>query len=111
MEAGGLRPTFRRAHDHAPHRPYRSRQDRARYSSQGSILFDDSKEGRQTMIAVRTTWMVKPNCMEKALEMLTSSPHELGDHVVRIYTPKFSPDLLVFEVNYYRLSAGSLECD
>ena len=63
------------------------------------------------MIAVRTTWMVKPNCMEKALEMLTSSPHELGDHVVRIYTPKFSPDLLVFEVNYYRLSAGSLECD
>jgi hypothetical protein len=50
------------------------------------------------MIAVRTTWLVKPNCMEKALELLASNPPELGDHSVRIYTPRYSPDLLVFEM-------------
>jgi hypothetical protein len=57
-----------------------------------------NKEGRQTMIAVRTTWLVKPNCMEKALELLATDPPELGDHAVRIYTPRFSPNLLVFEM-------------
>jgi len=52
----------------------------------------------ETMIAVRTTWLVKQGCMEKALGLLKSDPTELGDHVVRIYTPRFSPNLLVFEM-------------
>jgi hypothetical protein len=50
------------------------------------------------MLAVRTTWLVKPNCMEKALELFKASQVELADHVVRIYTPRFSPNLLVFEM-------------
>ena len=37
--------------------------------------------------------------MEKALELLTTNPPELGEHVVRVYTPRFSPDLLVFELD------------
>ena len=50
------------------------------------------------MIAVRTTWQVKRHCMAKALELLTSNPAELGGRTVRIYTPKYSPNLLVFEM-------------
>ena len=50
------------------------------------------------MIAYRTTWLVKPNCMQKALDLLTAGRVELGDHVVRIYTPRISPNLLVFEM-------------
>jgi hypothetical protein len=50
------------------------------------------------MIAVRTTWLVKRNCMEKALELLTTDPPEFGNHVFRVYTPRYSPNLLVFEM-------------
>jgi len=50
------------------------------------------------MIASRTTWLVKPDCMEKALDLLSATQIELGKHVVRIYTPRYSPNLLVFEM-------------
>jgi hypothetical protein len=36
--------------------------------------------------------------MAKALELLSTNPPELGNHVVRVYTPRFSPNLLVFEM-------------
>jgi hypothetical protein len=49
------------------------------------------------MIASRTTWLVKPGCTEKALDLMKAHKVDLGGHVVRIYTPKFSPELLVFE--------------
>ena len=80
-------------------------QDRACYRSQGSVLFDSNKKGRQTMIAVRTTWLVKRNCMQKAVELLASGPSELGDHVVRVYTPRFSPNQLVFEMTSESIEA------
>ena len=57
------------------------------------------------MIAVRTTWVVKRNCMQKALELLTSDPPELGNHAVRVYTPRYSPDLLVFEMTSESIEA------
>ncbi len=57
------------------------------------------------MIAVRTTWLVKRNCMQKALELLTTNPPDLGDHAVRIYTPRFSPNHLVFEMTSESIEA------
>ena len=61
------------------------------------------------MLAYRTTWIVKPGCMPKALELLKAemertaarlqgslSPKSRG----RIYTPYISPDALIFETTY-----------
>jgi hypothetical protein len=50
------------------------------------------------MIAVRMTWLVKPDCMEQALAFFKASQVEIGSHVVRVYTPRYSPNLLVFEM-------------
>ena len=55
------------------------------------------------MLAYRTTWIVKPMCMGKALkfeEELLEGIKALGISgfvEARVYMPKFSPNVLVFE--------------
>jgi hypothetical protein len=58
------------------------------------------------MLAYRTTWIVKPNCMQAALELLKAeverSQKRLGNlpGKARIYTPHISPNALVFETTF-----------
>ena len=51
------------------------------------------------MLAWRTTWIVKPRCMEQAVEFLeTQAQGGLPeDTTFRMYTPQYSPNVLVFE--------------
>jgi hypothetical protein len=55
------------------------------------------------MLAYRTTWIVKPRCMGKALEFHEERVERImalgisGFVEARVYTPKFSPNVLVFE--------------
>ena len=52
------------------------------------------------MFAYRTTWIVKPGCMQKALDLLKAeAERQTADWVaVRAYTPNISPNALVFEI-------------
>jgi hypothetical protein len=55
------------------------------------------------MLAYRTTWIVKPRCMGKALKYEEEKLEQVialgipGFVEARVYTPKFSPNVLVFE--------------
>ena len=55
------------------------------------------------MLAYRSTWIVKQGCMSKALELLSAEIERVGtraDRVTRVYTPNFSPNVLVFDDNW-----------
>lgn len=50
------------------------------------------------MFAYRTTWIVKPRCMAKALEFFEGKIGIVPERSsVRVYTPGFSPNVLVYE--------------
>ncbi len=51
------------------------------------------------MIAYRTTWTVKPGCMQKARDLLQAEGMRLKprNFVVRVYTSTTGPDTLVFD--------------
>ena len=50
------------------------------------------------MLAFRTTWIVKPRCMAKALEFFEGKYEATPGRVnVRVYTPGYSPNVLVYE--------------
>jgi hypothetical protein len=53
------------------------------------------------MLAYRTTWLVKERRMQEALEVLSAEIERVrtGGHVVRVYTPSISPNVLVFEMD------------
>lgn len=58
------------------------------------------------MLAYRTTWIVKPKCMQAALELLKAEIERTQKHTgnqitkARIYTPNISPNALVFETTF-----------
>lgn len=65
------------------------------------------------MLAYRTTWMVKPQRMEEALELLKAEVERSKDRTdqpgvgtARIYTPQISPNVLVFETTFESPSAN-----
>jgi quinol monooxygenase YgiN len=51
------------------------------------------------MLAWRTTWIVKPRCMEKAIEFFETEAQKglPKNGTFRVYTPHHSPNVLVFE--------------
>ena len=60
------------------------------------------------MLAYRTTWIVKLNCMQAALELLKAeiertqkrNGSQNSNSRARIYTPNISPNALVFETTF-----------
>lgn len=63
------------------------------------------------MLAYRDTWIIKPKCMQVALELLKAeierSQKRIGDPArnARIYTPYISPQALVFETTFESVQA------
>jgi quinol monooxygenase YgiN len=51
------------------------------------------------MIAYRTTWKVKPGCMQKVLDLIEAESKQVKprNFVVRVYTSTPDPDTLVWD--------------
>jgi hypothetical protein len=60
----------------------------------------DMQERGFTMLAYRTTWMVKQGRMQEALDLISAETQRAKSEgaVVRIYTPSIGPNVLVFEM-------------